>query len=589
MADGELGPGIPGVISHYRLLRRLGTGGMGAVFEAQDRRDESRVAIKLLHPHLATDESFRERFEREAHVAALLRSPYTVKLLDYGNAEGFFYLVMEFIDGQSVAQLIEREGRVDPKRALAIAADAARALEEAEARGVVHRDIKPDNILLGEHQSVKVADFGIARRAGSGGDLTTAGGFIGTTTYAAPEQGESNEVDHRADIYALGATLYCMLAGQPPFRADSPFEVLRQHREAAIPMGPLAGYPDAVVNIIRRCMEKDPADRYESATQLVGALERAQRALSSAGGTAAGAAGTVVAAAPTPSAALEITQVATPSGAIASRTSGGVEETAVGTGAGTPPAPPFATSTPGGGGAGKRRGLLLALAGVAGVAVIGTVAAVFVAGGGDDTPSSGDDDDEPSAAQQTREVKTATARAHATRDAKTESAGDGTPSPAASNTASSASASTTPASSPTRASSAAVPPATATVRPPTATPVPPFIVSGEWTYNFTTTQNTCGSGSEVGETWEVVLTYKDANGDGRIYAGELVTVVDTGQTGNTVGTYTFSYPKFEFRAGLVDGDAVVFKNTFSSDSSGSAVREDQYTVNGEKCVIIYED
>ncbi|MCC7364217.1 MAG: protein kinase [Dehalococcoidia bacterium] len=276
--------GIPEVLKHYRLVRRLGAGGMGSVFEAVDRRDDSRVAVKLLHPHLAGDANFRERFEREAHVAALLRSPYTVHLLDFGYENGCYFLVMEFIDGQSVADALAG-GPMDPRQALHIAADAARALQESAARGIVHRDIKPENVLLGPHDSVKVADFGIAREAG-GGSLTMPGGFVGTTAYAAPEQA-SGEVDTRADIYALGGTLYCMLAGHPPF-SGSAFDVMRAHREASIPMGPIAHLPDAVINVIRRAMEKDPADRYQSPSELIGALDRAGRALTASFTTSSG-------------------------------------------------------------------------------------------------------------------------------------------------------------------------------------------------------------------------------------------------------------------------------------------------------------
>ncbi len=273
----KLPPQVPRTLKNYRLLSRLGAGGMGAVFEAEDRRDRSRVAVKLLHPHLADDEGFRERFEREAHVAALLRSPYTVHLLDYGRAEGYLFLVMELIGGRPLSSIIE-EGPLEPTRALRLATEVARALEEADARGVVHRDIKPENILIGDEDSVKVADFGIARRVGGGG-ITEHGGFVGSVLYAAPEQARG-EADHRADIYALGGVLYTMLAGHPPYQG-APLEVLRRHSHESLPVGPLANLPDAVVNIIRRCMEKDPQDRYQSASDMAGALERARRFMQS--------------------------------------------------------------------------------------------------------------------------------------------------------------------------------------------------------------------------------------------------------------------------------------------------------------------
>ncbi len=261
-------------IKQYRVVRELGRGAMGAVYEAVDGRNGERVAIKLLHPWLASSEqAFRDRFEREAHIAALLRSPYTVRLQDFGVASGSYFLVMEYVDGSSVAQELATHGPFEPQRAVRIAAQVARALEEASARGVVHRDIKPDNILLAADGKVKVADFGIARQEGGGGG-TVAGSFIGTPDYAAPEQ-TSGDADHRSDIYSLGATLYTMIAGHPPFRGASHWDVIRQHQYNPVPMGPLADLPDSIQNPIRRCMEKDPRDRYQSASELAGAFERA--------------------------------------------------------------------------------------------------------------------------------------------------------------------------------------------------------------------------------------------------------------------------------------------------------------------------
>lgn len=262
----------PTVIKSYQLERQLGRGAMGSVWRARDRRDGSLLAIKLLHPHLGADPEFRARFEREAHVAALLRSPYTVHLLDYGVADGTCFLAMEFVDGHSVAEELAH-GPMEPARALRIATEIARALEEAGARGVVHRDIKPENVMIDADDRVKVTDFGIARQASSAG-MTTTGIFVGTPAYAAPEQADG-EVDHRSDLYSLGATLYALLAGKPPFRGSSVMQILEAHRYAPLPMAELSHLPDPVLNVIRRCMEKDPRDRYQSATELVGALERA--------------------------------------------------------------------------------------------------------------------------------------------------------------------------------------------------------------------------------------------------------------------------------------------------------------------------
>lgn len=266
-------PSLLTQVKQYRFVRQLGRGGMGTVYEAVDNRDEGRVAVKLLHPWLAAeDASFRDRFEREAHIAALLRSPYSVRLLDFGVANGVYFLVMEYVEGTTVGAELEK-GPMEPLRALRIAIDVARALEEANARGVVHRDIKPDNILLTDDGRVKVTDFGIARQEGGTG-LTSAGRFVGTPEFAAPEQA-SGEADHRSDVYALGATLYCMLSGHPPFQGTSVWDVLRAHQSSPVSMEPLGHLPDSICNPVRRCLEKDPRDRYQTASELAGALERA--------------------------------------------------------------------------------------------------------------------------------------------------------------------------------------------------------------------------------------------------------------------------------------------------------------------------
>ncbi len=231
MVDDTRASGLPRDLSHYRLERQVGAGGMGSVFLGVDRRDGSRVAVKLLHPMLAAAAEFRERFESEAHVAALLRSPYTVHLLDYGHEGDTYFLVMEYVEGQTLAEAL-REGPLPVEQALRIGISVARALEEAAARGVVHRDIKTENIMLLAEGGVKVADFGISRRAGVPG-LTLTGAFLGTPDYAAPEQFEG-QADERTDIYALGVTLFAMLAGRPPFEG-TPLELMRQHRESTFP------------------------------------------------------------------------------------------------------------------------------------------------------------------------------------------------------------------------------------------------------------------------------------------------------------------------------------------------------------------
>jgi serine/threonine-protein kinase len=261
--------GTPQIIANYELGDVLGAGGMATVYRATDRRDGSDVAIKLVHAHLETDADFRERFLREAHVGALLRSPYTCQLLDFGVEDTRFYLVMKLIDGEELGDML-RAGPLEPARALRIASQVARALEEAEARGVVHRDIKPSNVMVTEGDMVQVMDFGIARQAGSA-TLTATGAFVGTLIYAPPEAA-GGTTDNRSDIYSLGVTLYHMIAGRPPFEGEM-LSILQQHREAPLPLEPLQGLPQAVIETIGRCMEKDPNLRFQSASELAGVLE----------------------------------------------------------------------------------------------------------------------------------------------------------------------------------------------------------------------------------------------------------------------------------------------------------------------------
>jgi serine/threonine-protein kinase len=275
---------LPLNLSHYRLERRLGAGGMGEVYLAIDRRSRERVVVKLLHEHLEQVSQFQERFEREAHVAALLRSPYTVHLLDYGYERGRYFLVMDYVDGQTLRDALH-DGPMQAVRALKIAAQVARALEEAQARGVVHRDIKPENIMLSTNDAVKVLDFGIARQAGAS-SLTLPGVFVGTAAYAAPETARG-EADGRSDIYSLGATLYHTLAGRPPFTGELG-QVLRGHMEQPVPFEPIAYLPPPVLAVIERCLAKRPEDRFQTATELAAALEQAAMYLT--GGQAVAAA-----------------------------------------------------------------------------------------------------------------------------------------------------------------------------------------------------------------------------------------------------------------------------------------------------------
>lgn len=221
-----------------------------------------------------------ERFRREAHVASLLTSPYIVRVYEFGSANGRYYLATEFVEGVKLWEVLA-QGALAPLEALAIAAQVALALDEAAARGVVHRDIKPDNIMLTRDNAVKVMDFGIARLT-YGGSVTAPGMFVGTLTYAAPEQFRGN-VDHRSDLYSLGCTLFHVLAGKPPFQSDDLNTIMRLHLETPPPVEELAHVPEPVRALVEKLLAKDPNERYQSASELLAAIEAARSALGPAG------------------------------------------------------------------------------------------------------------------------------------------------------------------------------------------------------------------------------------------------------------------------------------------------------------------
>lgn len=250
----------------YELHRRVGRGGMAEVYLARDRLLDRLVAIKILFPEFATDPSFVARFRREAQAAANLNHPNIVGVYDWGKERGTYYIVMEYVDGRTVSDIIRNDGPLEPTRAAGIAADVAAALGFAHRKGVVHRDVKPGNVLITKAGEVKVADFGIARALTSKGEeeLTQTGSVMGTATYFSPEQAQGKTVDARTDLYSLGVVLYEMVAGKPPFSGDSPVAIAYQHVQEPIP--PLServpDIPRAYEVITMRALEKDPDLRY---------------------------------------------------------------------------------------------------------------------------------------------------------------------------------------------------------------------------------------------------------------------------------------------------------------------------------------
>jgi len=278
----KVDPLIGQTLGEFEIVEFLGRGGMGAVYKARQASLDRLVAIKVLPRAFSRDASFLERFGREARAAAAVNHPNIIEIYSVGHERGYQYIAMEFIDGESLADILKREGQLPADRALALMKQVAAAVGEAHAAGILHRDIKPSNILLTTRGLAKVADFGLAKRPGAELSVTATGAPIGTPLYMPPEVAQGKPLDSRSHLYSLGAAFYHALAGRPPFQGESAAEVILQHAEAQVPPLTQAApdAPPALCRTIHRLLRKNPAERYPSAEELLVALQRVEARLS---------------------------------------------------------------------------------------------------------------------------------------------------------------------------------------------------------------------------------------------------------------------------------------------------------------------
>ncbi|MFM8862646.1 MAG: protein kinase domain-containing protein [Acidimicrobiia bacterium] len=257
----------------YRIVRPIAAGGMAEVWEAHDETLGRPVAVKVLHPQFAADPTLRTRFHNEAVAAARVSDPRIVAILDTADLDGREAIVMELIRGRTLRDWLDERGALEPVEVVHIGAEVATALAVAHRAGIIHRDIKPANILLSDDGRVVVTDFGIAKVLDAP-DLTRTAQVLGTVKYLAPEQVEGGPIDGRTDIYALGAVLYEMLCGEPPFRAETPaaLALVRMHRDPTSPSAILPRVPVDLDHAIMRALARTPMDRWSTAADLRAAL-----------------------------------------------------------------------------------------------------------------------------------------------------------------------------------------------------------------------------------------------------------------------------------------------------------------------------
>lgn len=263
--------------NRYILLEKVGEGGMALVYKARCQLLNRYVAIKILRPEFTADEEFVKKFKRESMASASLSHPNIVGIYDVGEEDDIYYIVMEYIHGRTLKEYIREKGKLEPGEAISISKQISYALEHAHKNGVVHRDIKPQNIMITDDGIIKVADFGIAR-ASSTVTMTNTGRVMGSVHYFSPEQARGGYSDQRTDIYSLGVVMYEMIAGRLPYDAESPITVALKHIQETViePIEVDPNIPKALNDIVMRAMQKDMSKRYQNIRDLIGDLELAQ-------------------------------------------------------------------------------------------------------------------------------------------------------------------------------------------------------------------------------------------------------------------------------------------------------------------------
>jgi serine/threonine-protein kinase len=291
----------PGVLlgGRYRLDDRIASGGMGDVWRGTDEVLGRTVAIKILLPALLEEPGFAERFRGEARTMATINHPGVVDIYDYGSDQSVAYLVMEYVEGDALSRTLSRVGRLTPARTMALVAQAADALQAAHDKGIVHRDVKPGNLLVRPNGTLVLTDFGIARSA-MVGQLTAAGSVLGTASYLSPEQAAGSVATPASDIYSLGVVAYQCLAGHRPFEGENPLEIAMKHVRD-MPRALPGDIPPVVRSIVERAMSKDPAARWPSAATLAAVSRQAAATLGAGGVATLGSAGMPISAQPVPS------------------------------------------------------------------------------------------------------------------------------------------------------------------------------------------------------------------------------------------------------------------------------------------------